>query len=277
MAGMQIDSPAAVALDTSVLVAAGMAMAACAGATASLINCHRRGVPIVPERPHRPVPWEGSDVVAVLLGFGLVANLAGTAIGPKPPLDVSLAAQFVIVTVTSIIACGWLLARGATVVDLGLAPVRPREDVMLAVTGVALVLAPLLGLNAWLSTIKPYEHRVIDLLTTNRDVWGVTLVATTACLAAPFGEELFFRRILQGWLEKTMPTSNGMWAIGLASLAFAAAHAGQGLAYVPLFPLGFVLGWLARRTGSIIPSILLHALFNAVSVTLLLAAPLPGK
>jgi len=48
------------------------------------------------------------------------------------------------------------------------------------------------------------------------------------------------------------------------------------LAYVPLFPLGIVLGFLAHRTGSIVPCILLHALFNAVSVTLLLAEPLPA-
>jgi membrane protease YdiL (CAAX protease family) len=48
------------------------------------------------------------------------------------------------------------------------------------------------------------------------------------------------------------------------------------LAYVPLFPLGIVLGFLAHRTGSIVPCILLHALFNAVSVTLLLAEPFPA-
>ncbi len=277
MAGMQIDSPTAIELDASVMVAAGLAIAACAGATAFLVNRHRRGVPIVSERPHRPVPWEGSDVVMVLLGFGLVANLAGAVIGPEPPLDVSLAAQFVTVALTSLMACGWLEARGASVADLGLAPLRPREDIALAVVGLAVVLAPLLAINAWLTMIKPYEHPVIDLLLAERNPWGIAVVAVTACIAAPVGEELFFRRILQGWLEKLIPSADGMWAIGLASLAFAAAHAGQGLAYIPLFPLGFVLGVLARRTGSIIPSILLHALFNAVSVTLLLAAPLTEK
>jgi membrane protease YdiL (CAAX protease family) len=273
MNGMQIDAQTAIQFDVSVALAAGLALAACVGATVFLVHRYRRGVPVVPARPHRPVPWEGGDVLMVLLGFGLVANLAGGVIGPEPPLDVSLAAQLVVVAGTSIIACGWLMARGATVADLGLAPLRPREDATLAVVGLAVVLAPLLALNAWLTTIKPYEHPVIDLLTTNRDAWGIALVIATACIAAPIGEELVFRRILQGWLEKLVPSADGMWAIGIASLAFAAAHAGQGLAYIPLFPLGIVLGWLARRTGSIIPSILLHALFNAVSVALLLAAP----
>jgi membrane protease YdiL (CAAX protease family) len=277
MAAMQLDAQAAIEFDVSAALAAGFALAACVGATVILFHRYRRGVPVVPGRPHRPVPWEGGDVLMVLLGFGLVGNLAGGVIGAEPPLDVSLAAQLVVVAGTSIIACGWLMARGATVADLGLAPLRPRDDVTLAGVGLAVVLAPLLALNAWLTTIKPYEHPVIDLLTTNRDAWGITLVIATACVAAPVGEELFFRRIFQGWLEKLLPSADGMWAIGIASLAFAAAHAGQGLAYIPLFPLGIVLGWLAHRTGSIIPSIMLHALFNAVSVALLLAAPPPAR
>ena len=42
---------------------------------------------------------------------------------------------------------------------------------------------------------------------------------------------------------------------------------------MPLFPFSLVLGFIAQRTGSIVPCILLHALFNAVSVVLLLAQP----
>jgi membrane protease YdiL (CAAX protease family) len=44
---------------------------------------------------------------------------------------------------------------------------------------------------------------------------------------------------------------------------------------VPLFPLGLVMGFIARRTGSIVPCIMLHSLFNAVSVGILLASPTP--
>ena len=39
--------------------------------------------------------------------------------------------------------------------------------------------------------------------------------------------------------------------------------------------LGAVLGVLARQTGSIVPGILAHALFNAVSVVLVLVQPAP--
>jgi membrane protease YdiL (CAAX protease family) len=57
-------------------------------------------------------------------------------------------------------------------------------------------------------------------------------------------------------------------AIVVSSLAFALAHLGQGLAWVPLFFFGLVVGYLARQTGSIVPGIILHGLFNAVSVVL---------
>jgi hypothetical protein len=104
------------------------------------------------------------------------------------------------------------------------------------------------------------------------------LVVASAVVAAPLAEELFFRRFLQGWLEKLLPEADGRMAVSVAAALFALAHLGQGLAYVPLFPLGLVLGTIARRTGSVVPCIFLHALFNAVSVALLVwqtAAPAP--
>jgi membrane protease YdiL (CAAX protease family) len=82
-------------------------------------------------------------------------------------------------------------------------------------------------------------------------------------------EEFFFRRVLQGWLERRLP--DGWTAVVLSAAAFALAHQGQGLAYVPLFPFGLVLGLIARQTGSIVACILVHALFNAISVGILLA------
>ena len=67
----------------------------------------------------------------------------------------------------------------------------------------------------------------------------------------------------------------GGLAIAGTAVLFAGAHVGQGLAWVPLVGLGIVLGVLARQTGSIVPGILAHALFNAVSVVLVLMQPAP--
>ena len=88
-------------------------------------------------------------------------------------------------------------------------------------------------------------------------------------------EELFFRRILQGWLESRLPAPQRGGAVLASAGLFAAAHMGQGLAPVPLFVLGIVLGWMALQTGSIVGCTLLHALFNAVSVGLVLLTTRP--
>jgi len=238
-----------------------------------LVRRLRRGLPLIEPRPQRPVPWEGSDVL-VVIGLGLaIAALIGGLIGKDPPVDRSLTAALGLMSIFGISSIGWLVLRGATGADLGFVGTWLGADLRLATAGVALVLMPLLGLATALNRLVPYQHDLIDLLTLRRDPLAVTLVVVSAVVAAPLVEELFFRRILQGWLEKLLPTADGWPAIAVSAGAFALAHQGQGLAFVPLFPLGIVLGFVARRTGSIVPCILLHALFNAVSVGLLLAAP----
>jgi membrane protease YdiL (CAAX protease family) len=263
------DAPAWLAW--AIVVAAAAVLAVAAGIGTRL----RRGLPVIEPRPQRPVPWEGSDVVFVV-GCGVaIATLVGGLIGKDPPVDVSLQAGLVLMSAAGLAAIGWLVLRGATATDLGLVGGRLRADLGLATAALGLVLLPLLALASALNQLVPYKHDVVDFLTVHRDPLAVGLVIAAAVVAAPLVEELFFRRILQGWLEKRLPDANGSLAIVLSAAAFALAHQGQGLAYVPLFPLGLVLGFIARQTGSIVPCILLHALFNAVSVGLLLATPPP--
>ena len=256
--------------------ACGLAVVACLWVTGLIVGRLRHGQSLLERRPQRPVPWDGSDVfVIVMLGL-VIATAVGAALGKSPPLDAQLAGNIMLVSLAMTVAIAWLMARGATVADLGFVSGRLADDGRLAVAALVLVIPPLLALAAWLAVLVPYTHPVVEFLATRRDAIAVGLVVVTAVVAAPVAEEFFFRRLIQGWLEKILPQADGTWAIGISAAAFALAHQGQGLAYVPLFPLGIVLGFLAHRTGSIVPCILLHALFNAVSVTLLLAEPLPA-
>jgi len=253
--------------------AAVLAWVAFAAVAVSLADRWRRGLPLVARGPRSAVPWQGSDVLMSLL-IGLACMVAvGSMVGNDPPLDRVLAANVLATSVAAVLAIGWLFARGATAADLGFVADRPARDLGLAVGGLALVLAPLLALASALNALVPYDHPVVEFLSSRRDPRGVGLVIIAAVVAAPLVEELFFRRILQGWLEARLPDADGAVAIAISAAAFALAHQGHGIAYVPLFPLGLVLGFIARRTGSIVPCILLHALFNAVSVALLLATP----
>lgn len=56
------------------------------------------------------------------------------------------------------------------------------------------------------------------------------------------------------------------WPIYVTSAIFAALHIGQGAAPIPLFVLAVVLGYLYRKTESILPCIVLHMLLNTFSL-----------
>jgi len=215
--------------------------------------------------------------VLVFLGFQV---LAATAAPPTASLHVRLTAGSVAMLAATAVSMLHLLSRGAIWSSLGCGLSRLRADALLAVGGLALILMPLLALAALLDRIEPYHHVIVDFLTAHRDPLSIGLVAFTAVVAAPIAEEFLFRRVLQGWLEGCLEPHAPRWgtttAIAVSSLAFALAHLGQGLAWVPLFFFGLVVGYLARQTGSIVPGIILHGLFNAVSVALVVlqtAAP----
>lgn len=253
-------------------MAVGLAVAASLLVTDLAVRLARRGrPPFAPVAP-LPTPWDGRDVAAVFL-VGLVTALgAGMLVGR----DATLGRQLATATAASLLATSlsilFLRRRGADARSLGLDWGDRRSAVRLAIAGLAVVVAPLLGLAAVLDRLVPYRHPVVDLLTSRRDAWAVWLVVVSAVIVAPLAEEFFFRRVLQGWVESIWPGRRAAAAaIVVSAAAFAAAHVGQGLAHVPLFFLGLVLGFVARQGGSLLPAILLHALFNLVSVVLLLA------
>ena len=234
----------------------------------------RRGLPAVDTRPHDPVPWNGVDVAAAVLSFLWCQVLAAASMPADASLQLRLAAGSIAMLAFTAVSATHLLLRGAGWPALGFGLGRLRDDARLAVAGLLLLLAPLLGLAAVLDRFVPYRHALVDFLNAHRDPLSIGLVVFAAVVAAPVAEEFLFRRVLQGWLEGWLdpqePRWGGVMAIGLSSLAFAAAHVGQGMAWVPLFFFGLVVGYLARQTGSIVPGIILHGLFNAVSVALVL-------
>ena len=235
-----------------------------------IVRRRRAGLPVVAARPHEPVPWGGIDVLQTLLIHVAVAFAGVAGMSEEAPLTIRLAVGCLATAVGTVFSLAYLFARGASLADLGLGDVRPAEDLRLAIGGLALVVAPVLAFAYAVNLVVPYEHPIVDLLRAQRDPTALAIVALSAVVVAPLAEELFFRRVLQGWLEKRLPQADGGQAVGLAAAAFALAHAGQGLAFLPLFPLALVLGHLVRRTGSIFPAVLLHGMFNAVSVVLLL-------
>lgn len=80
-------------------------------------------------------------------------------------------------------------------------------------------------------------------------------------LVAPFVEELTFRGLGQSLL-RFLGSAPSILLIGVA---FGVAH-GLVEALLVLVPFGIGLAWLRNRTDSVIPGMLVHALFNGIAL-----------
>lgn len=246
---------------------AGMGLAS-ASIGAVLVGRLRRGIDAVGVRPHSPVTWNGSDLLGVFC-IGIACQAVASAAVPMPAVVFDqIATHAVAMSAATSLGIAYLLLRGAAPESLGFGVESWRQDLGLAAIAFGLILAPLLATAGLLDRLVPYEHPVIDFLHAHDGLQAILLVALSAVVVAPVAEEFFFRRVLQGWLERDL---GGPIAIAVSALAFGLAHMGQGLAWMPLVLFGLVAGYLARQTGSIVPGILLHALFNAASLLLVLA------
>lgn len=135
----------------------------------------------------------------------------------------------------------------------------------LAVAGAGgLVLA--LGISGLASLLHtPKVASPVDNLVSTPLSFAV--VALLAIIAAPLFEELFFRGFLQPLFSRTFGVLVG---ILLTSVLFGSLHGPEyswAWQYVVAISLaGAVFGWVRARTGSIIPSTVMHGCFNAMSV-----------
>ena len=116
-----------------------------------------------------------------------------------------------------------------------------------------------------LAGISPAEQPIVTMLRQGSPLIAAILIPSTVLLA-PAGEEVCFRYAIFRVLE----SRTGFWAAAaMTALFFAGAHAN--LQVLPsLFLLSLWLSWLYRRTGSLLAPMLAHALFNAVSMALIL-------
>ena len=259
-----------------------IAMVACLASAVGigrLIGRLRRGEPLVPALPTNPVSWDGLDVAVLFVlfmacqaGVGMVVSLVTPTTDGDALVVTSagLAASAVSMLVFTLVGIAVLRLRGVPIRSLGFHDARPAEGLRLAVGTWVIIVPPLLAVAAFLDHfVVSYSHPVVDFLRADRSLPAVGLVLLTAVVAAPIAEEFFFRRVLQGWLE----TRLGEQAIVASAVCFGLAHLGHGLGWIPLIGFGIATGYLAQQRGTILPSIVVHALFNAVSVALMLLPP----
>jgi membrane protease YdiL (CAAX protease family) len=96
----------------------------------------------------------------------------------------------------------------------------------------------------------------------------LVLIVFGVSLAAPFGEEFFFRGFMQRGLQEKQGAPR---AIVVTAVIFSAFHLDP-VGFVARFELGVLFGLLAWKSGSIWPALGAHAANNAISSALFLSA-----
>lgn len=209
----------------------------------------------------------GSLVAGLLFGVGILAVAVGFVVlqyaGWEVPQSVLLWA--VLLGESALLLPAWWFGprkHGGGLAALGFRSVSPGKALWM--TGLGLMIA--FGFNAlWSIALAELGWATQpDLVPVfGRSVWGFLAALVIAGGVAPVAEEVFFRGFVQAGLENRF----GAWLAVLGTaLLFALVHVLPGV-LPPIFVLGLIFGIMRAETGSVWPCILLHAAFNALSVT----------
>jgi ABC-2 type transport system permease protein/sodium transport system permease protein len=122
-----------------------------------------------------------------------------------------------------------------------------------------------------LSNLSDEQIRAVDKLLANSQELPLALIIVCFGVIPGVCEELFFRGYLFSALrQKLTPAAT----IISAALLFASFHLVTSTLlaterFLPSFGLGIALGWLAYRSGSVLPSIVMHVLHNSLLLGLI--------
>lgn len=219
--------------------------------------------------------WRLPEIFAVglIVGFFVVVAVAG---GSKPQGRVTLeqlVANLALYGGLILFVLGVLVFRGANLSkNLGLRWGNWRREGLLIVAALFLAL-PFVYAAQWIGFriggAQTELQPVMTYLLGNPGWQGRLAVAVIAIVAAPLAEELIFR----GCLYRILKQYGGRYfALGFSALIFAVIHA-----HLPslggLFILAVALALVYEYTGSLWAPILMHALFNGMTVVIALLAP----
>lgn len=198
-------------------------------------------------------------VAAVLYGIGIAAILSV----PDQPVGLAGIVQY---TVSGLAPLGAFAAvlwfRVKDVHALGLRTFSPKWALVSVAAGAGVIGLNILSTIIVITLTGPPSNLQADYQT-SAAAGGITLaiVLIVGAGLTPIGEEFLFRGVLANALSRYGP-----WVAVLASSAvFALAH---GINYI--LPVAFIVGVVAalllRRTGSVWPGVIVHAVNNAYSL-----------
>lgn len=176
----------------------------------------RAQAPLLPCNYTHSVPWGLLDmgVVVVLLamlagvGVALVRHWLGidasAELSELSPRDqgtvfLSFATATLLATALSLL---WLYLRFGKHAAIGFSWRHLGPDIELGVRWFTMLIVPVVLLQLLLTRWFPTKHPLIEMMRESGDLSLLPIAAFAAVLSAPLFEEVFFRLLFQGWLEK---------------------------------------------------------------------------
>ena len=197
----------------------------------------------------------GAVTVVTLLHPELTAAELEARITAQSPLIMVISGVLTLLAVVLF----FLLRKQSPLRAVGLVPVEDR------LVGTAAAITPALYVVVTLAMAMIPEHLMESYDQASASLDGsdmLTMLATV--FFAPLVEEIIFRGVIQSRLERVMP---GWLACLLAALLFGLCH-GQWIWMTYAFVMGFLFGRMRQVTGSLLPSLVAHAVFNTIGFLL---------
>ncbi len=226
--------------------------------------------------PLRPNQIREDALALAVLVYLTTAFLAATVIRLGTGQSESVLAQLIVGNSAQLAGIGICLFIAATRfqggvvcfwLGVGHRRLRRRVGLVAVLSVAALGLCPVVRditalVILWFAPGYEFSpHATVKALHDPTQPAGVIAVLwLAAVVVAPVAEELFFRGLLQTFLATVV--RNRWYAIVLSSIVFGAVHFQQPSATPALAVLGLLMGYAYERTGSLIPPIAIHAVFN---------------
>ncbi|WP_274309950.1 CPBP family intramembrane glutamic endopeptidase [Solibacillus daqui] len=109
------------------------------------------------------------------------------------------------------------------------------------------------------------DNSKTESLQQNINLFTILIGIISAGIVSPIYEEIFYRGFIYRWIRVRL----GMkWGILLSSLIFTIAHFPTLNAMPVNFITGVMFAWAYEKTGSVIPAMIIHGVFNTIAVLL---------
>jgi len=235
--------------------------------------------------PLEPVNLAEADRLAVraaqFFGVFLFADLAVTGLADGVSGSKTAAGSMVVeILASSAVIVGTILVtrlsigpRSYRLADYGLTKSAIVPSLLWGVGGL-LAVVPLASVGMLIGQLAERfapraDHPLVHMLEDSHNLLFVGGAFFLASIQAPFTEELLFRGTLTPALSGLFQGRSyaPLLAIGISSLIFASIHPQGFTLWLPLASVGIVNGVLCYQTRSVLPGMVMHALFNAAALT----------